>query len=65
MSVKQPMCVCGAEVSVPYLVALEEGRDFQGFSNGLQPVPVGDLKAEMVRVSHTLCVWRGAVIRFI
>lgn len=52
------MCLWG-EGSVPYLMALEEGRDFQGFSNGLQPVPVGNLKAKMVRVSHNLCVWRG------
>lgn len=63
MSVKQAVCVCGAEGAVPYLVALEEGRDFQGRSNGLQPVPVGDLKAEMVRDSHTLCVWRGGAVR--
>lgn len=45
-------CVCGAEGTALYLMALEEGRDFQRFSNGLQPVPVGDLKAEMVRVLH-------------
>lgn len=54
--VKQAGRACQSEGSVPYLVALEEGRDFQGLSNGLQSVPVGDLRTEMVRVSYTLCV---------
>lgn len=46
---------CHTEGSVPYLMALEEGRDFQGFSNGLQSVPVGDLRTEGNH-SFTYCV---------
>lgn len=59
MSIKQARRACHTEGSVPYLMALEEGRDFQGFSNGLQPVPVGDLRTEGITVSHSVCVCVG------
>lgn len=36
------------------LMALEEGRNFKGGSNGLQPVPVGDLGTERRPEFYTL-----------
>lgn len=39
------LCPRGRKPGI-YLVAFEEGRDFEGGPNVLQPVPVGDLGTE-------------------